>query len=291
VCTYSVRPPSPTQNPSPEHLRCKALGEAYDGILQPSLQVLAQSALLVNRRQQIGLVAPQVAEEVRLPCENLVDSDGIEVSVDTGIDEGNHFVDGHWRILLLLKEFGKTFATVERLLGGGIQIGSELGKRRDFTVLGQEELEGTSDLLHGLELGGRADTGHGKTDVDSWADTLVEEFGLQEDLAVGDGDNIGWNVSGHITALGLDDGQGSEGATAVLVAHLGGTLEKTGVEVENIAWIGFSPGRTTEQERHLTVGYSLLGQVIVDDKGMFAIVAEIFACNVLLDVGTIRCSE
>ena len=40
-----------------------------------------------------------------------------------------------------------------------------------LSVLGQLELHRTSNLLHGLGLGGRADTGHGETDVDGGSDT------------------------------------------------------------------------------------------------------------------------
>jgi hypothetical protein len=57
-----------------------------------------------------------------------------------------------------------------------------LGESGNLTVLGQEELQGTSDLLHGLDLGSGTDTGHGQTDVNSGTDTLVEELGFQEDL-------------------------------------------------------------------------------------------------------------
>ena len=61
-----------------------------------------------------------------------------------------------------------------------------------FTVLGQEELEGPGDLLHGLELGGGTDTGHGKTDVDGGSDTLVEQLGFQEDLSTMSSEPHSW---------------------------------------------------------------------------------------------------
>lgn len=76
---------------------------------------------------------------------------------------------------------------------------------------------GRTYLLHGLGLGSGSDTGHGQTDVDGWPDTLVEELSLQEDLTVSDGDHVGGNVGGHVTGLGLDDGQGSERTAAHLV--------------------------------------------------------------------------
>jgi hypothetical protein len=68
------------------------------------------------------------------------------------------------------------------LLRGCIEIGTELGESGNLTVLGQEELQGTSDLLHGLDLGSGTDTGHRETDVNGGTDTLVEELGFQEDL-------------------------------------------------------------------------------------------------------------
>jgi len=132
----------------------------------------------------------------------------------------------------LLQQLGQALTTGKGGLGRGIQIGTELGEGSDLTVLSQEKLQGTCDLLHGLDLGGRTDTGDGKTDIDGRSDTLVEELGLQEDLSVGDGNDVGGNVSGHVTTLGLNDGKGGQRSTAMGLAHLGGTLEKTRVEVE-----------------------------------------------------------
>jgi hypothetical protein len=211
----------------------EALGEVSDKGLELGLKLLGKSALSGEGVEEFGLVGAEVRKEVRLPGEDLVDGDVVEVTVDTSEDERNHLVDGHGRVLLLLEELSETLTTVEGLLGGGIEIGTELGEGGNLTVLGQEELEGTSDLLHGLELSGGADTRHRQTDVDGRADTLVEELGLQEDLSISDGNDVGGNVSGHITTLGLNDGKGSERSTTELVVHLGGTLKKTRVEVED----------------------------------------------------------
>lgn len=71
-------------------------------------------------------------------------------------------------------------------------------------------------------------------DVDSGSDTLEEELSFQEDLTVGNGNNVGGNVGRHVTTLGLNDGEGSEGTSSVVGVHLSGTLEKTRVEVENL---------------------------------------------------------
>ena len=167
-----------------------------------------------------------------------------------------------------------TLTTVKGLLGGSIQIGTELGESGDLTVLSQEKLQRTGDLLHGLQLGGGTDTGDGETDVNGWADTLVEELGLQENLSISDGNDVGWNVSGDITTLGLNNWEGGKGSTTVLVGHLGGTLEETRVEVEDISWVSLTSWWTTEEKGHLTIGNGLLGQIVEDDDGVLAVVTE-----------------
>jgi hypothetical protein len=211
----------------------EVLGELGDDVLDLGLKLLAEGTLVLELLEEARLVGAEVREELRLPLEDLGDGNVVEVTVDTSEDEGNHLVDGHGLVLLLLEELGETLTTVEGLLGGSVQVGTELGEGGDLTVLGQEELEGTSDLLHGLELSGGADTRHRQTDVDGGADTLVEELGLQEDLTVGDGNDVGGNVSGDITTLGLNDGKGGKRSTTELVVHLGGTLKETRVEVED----------------------------------------------------------
>lgn len=169
-----------------------------------------------------------------------------------------------------------TFTTGKSLLGSSIQIRTELSESSDLTVLGQEKLQGTGDLLHGLELSSGTDTGDRKTDVNGRSDTLVEEFGLQEDLSISDGNDIGWDISGHITTLGLDDGESGQRTTTVLVVHLGSTLEETRVEVENITGVSLTSWWTTEKKGHLTVSDGLLGKIVIDDDGVLSIISEPF---------------
>jgi hypothetical protein len=77
----------------------------------------------------------------------------------------------------------------------------------------------------------------------------------------------------------------------VLFVQLGGTLEQAGVEVENarlglaniqthgtddhlLSGISLTARGTTQQQRHLTVSNGLLGQIVVDDDGVAAVVTE-----------------
>jgi hypothetical protein len=58
------------------------------------------------------------------------------------------------------------------------------------------------------------------------------------------------------------------------LVHLGGTLKETRVEVENVTGVGLTSRGTTEEQGHLTVGNGLLGEIIVDDDGVAAVVTE-----------------
>jgi len=224
--------------------------------------------------EDLGVGGLDVGKEGGLEGLDLVDVDAVAVSLDTDEEGGDDLLWLVWLVLALLEELVQTDSTVELLLGGGIKVGTELGEGSDLTVLGELELHGTGDGLSGLVLGGGSDTGHGETDRDGWALSLVEELGLQKDLSISDGDHVGWDVGGHISGLGLDDWKGGERTSSVGAVHLGGTLQETGVEVEDITWVGFAAGWATEEEGHLTVGDGLLGQVIVEDHGMLAVVAE-----------------
>jgi len=62
-------------------------------VTELGLGVLGDSTLLVNGGKELRLVGLEVSKEVRLPLENLVDRDGVEVTVDTSEDERNHLVN------------------------------------------------------------------------------------------------------------------------------------------------------------------------------------------------------
>jgi hypothetical protein len=203
--------------------------------------------------------------------------DLVKVTSDTAEDASNLLGDGHWAVLSLLEEFSESNTSVQELLSSGIHIGTELREGGDLTVLGKIELHRTGDLLHGLELGGGTDSGYGQTDVNGWSNTFMEQFSLQEDLAIGNTNDIGWDISGYITGLGLNDWQGGQTTGATFVAHLGSSLQETGVQVEDITWVGLTSWWSTEKEGHLSVGNGLLRQIVVHDQSVSSVVTEPFA--------------
>src|SRR5262249_58536003 len=120
-------------------------------------------------------------------------------------------------------------AAVELGAGGGVQVGGEGGERLQVAILRQSQLEPAGDLLHRLDLRVAAHPGDRPADVDGRADAGVEQVGLEEDLPVGDGDDVGRDVGGDVVRLGLDDRQPGERPAAQVVGQLDAPLQQPGV--------------------------------------------------------------
>ena len=158
-----------------------------------------------------------------------------------------------------------------------VQVAGELGEHRHLPVLGQVQPQGAHGALHGLCLGRAAHTGDGQAHIDSGALAGEEQAALQKQLAVGDGDDVGGDIGGHVPGLSLYDGQGGHAAAAPGGAQAGGALQQAGVEGENIAGVGLAPRGAAQQQAEGPVGDGVLGQVVVDDEHILATVHEVFA--------------
>src|ERR1019366_8716950 len=114
----------------------------------------------------------------------------------------------------------------------------------------------------------------GKSDVHSRADALVEQVGFKINLAIGNRNHVGRNICRNVARLGFNDGKRGQRSSAVCVAELGGALEQTRVEIENISRIGFAAGGTAQQKRNLAIGGGVLGKIVVDTEGVASRIAE-----------------
>ena len=92
---------------------------------------------------------------------NLTGLDLVQVTTHASEQNAGLLLDGHGHVLLLLQELGQFLTSVEELLSSLIQIRAELSESSDLTILGELELQGTSELLHGLDLSGGTDTRDG----------------------------------------------------------------------------------------------------------------------------------
>ena len=158
-----------------------------------------------------------------------------------------------------------------------VEVGREHRERLERAVLREVELQRAGDLLHRLDLRGTTDAGHRDADVDGGALVGVEQVRLQEDLAVGDGDDVGRDVRRDVVRLGLDDRQTGHRARAQLVGELRATLEQTGVQVEDVTGVRLAARRAAQQQRHGAVRLGLLRQVVEDDEDVLALVHPVLA--------------
>lgn len=101
----------------------------------------------------MGVLGLQVIKEEFFELSDFGGLDLIEETSDTSVEDAHLFLSDHGHVLLLLKEFSEFLTSVEQVLGGGVQVRTELGEGSDLSVLGKLKLEGTGDLLHSLDLG------------------------------------------------------------------------------------------------------------------------------------------
>ena len=209
------------------HLKSAVGHEVLEESTELSLNLIVDLAFCTDRCWDVWGLALDALQVHLLEFSNLTGLELIKVSTDTGEKNNGLLLDGHWNVLFLLEKLSKFLSSVKELLGGSIKIGTELGESSDLSELSELKLEGTGDLLHGLNLSSRSDTGHRETDVNSWTNSLVEKLSLEENLSISNRDDIGWDIGGHITSLSLNDWEGSEGSSSVVLVHLSCTLKKT----------------------------------------------------------------
>ena len=100
---------------------------------------------------------------------------------------------------------------------------------------------------------GQGTTLHGR------ADALIKKVSLKKDLSIGNRYDICRDIGRNVIRLGLNDRQRGKRSGTVIIIELGGAFEKSRMQIENVAGISFAPGRAAQEQRHLTIGDSLLG--------------------------------
>ena len=180
-------------------------------------------------------------------------------------------------ILPLAQQTHQALAIDQLALGHLVQVAGELGEHLHLPVLGQVQPDGSGGGLHGLGLGVAAHTGHGQAHVHGGALAGEEQVALQKQLAVGDGDDVGGDIGGHVAGLGLHDGQSGHAAAPQLVGQMGRALQQTGVEIEHVAGIGLTARGALQQQAQGPIGDGVLGQVVIDDEHVPTLIHEILA--------------
>ena len=143
-------------------------------------------------------------------------------------------------MLRLIEQLDDALAAVDLGLRRRIQLRTELGEGGQLPELREVAFQPAGHLLHRLELRGRTDARDRDPDRDRRPDALVEQVRLQENLAIGDRDDVGGDVGRDVARLRLDDRERGQRPVAVLLVDAGGALEEAAVQIEHVARIGLA---------------------------------------------------
>ncbi len=269
--------PIPDSDPAAPDARHERLREPGDRRLQRGLVLVGQVAGLPDRRRDLRMAGLQVVVERRHEPLGILDRIVVEVAAGHHVDGHDLAFDGLRLVLRLLQDLDDPSAARELLPRRLVELRAELRERLQRAVLREVQAQSPGDLLHRLDLRVAAHARHRDADVDRRPHAGEEQLGLEEDLPVGDRDDVGRDVGGDVAALRLDDGQRREGPTTQIVGELRGALQQARVQVEHVARIRLASRRPAQQQRDLTVGDRLLGQVVVDDQRAVALVHPVGA--------------
>mmetsp|Transcript_126127 Transcript_126127/g.251898 ORF Transcript_126127/g.251898 Transcript_126127/m.251898 type:complete len:262 (+) Transcript_126127:203-988(+) len=223
-----------------------------------------------------------------LEPEDLLDRNLVQVAASAGPQRHNDLSCRHRNKLLLFEEFRQDTSTEQLVLCCSIQVRSKLSKSCHLTILSEFQLQSSRHLFHSFDLGSTPDTTNRQANIHSRSDAFVEKLRLQENLSISNADHVCRNVCTHISGLSLDDGESRQRATShVLLTHFGSTLQQARVEIEHISRVRLTPWRPTQQQRHLSVRHRLLGEIVIKDDRMHAIVSEVL-CH---GTASVRCKE
>src|SRR4051812_40777814 len=248
----------------------EVVGELLDELLDLLDRGVLPVALADLLEQVADLGVRPLAQRVEV-LGDAVDVDAVQVAVGRGVDLDDLVLGRQRAALLLVERLHQALAAGQRLLRVGVEVGAELREGLELAVLRQVEAQAAGDLLHRLDLRVAADARHRDADVDGGADARVEEAGLEEDLPVGDRDDVGRDVGRHVARLRLDDRQRGQRPAAEIVVELARALQQAAVEIEDVARVGLATRRAAQQQRHLAIRVRVLGEVVVDAQRVLAL--------------------
>ena len=74
-------------------------------------------------------------------------------------------------------------------------------------------------LLHDLRLCRRTNSRHADAHIDCWTNAFIKEVRREEELSVGDGDYVSWDIGRDISFLGFDEWQSRHRSATCPAGH------------------------------------------------------------------------
>ena len=117
----------------------------------------------------------------------------------------------------------------------------------------------TRAFLEKFGLRSTADTADGQSDVDSRSLTRIEQLAFKENLSVGNRNDVCGDICGNIAGLCFNDRKRSHASAAEGIGKLSRTLQKTGMQIEYIPGVSFTPGGAFQKQTQRAVCNRMLG--------------------------------
>src|SRR5580658_831878 len=256
----------------------EALLEFADGFLDFGSDPIIESLFLGDVFEYGGCAGLDVLQHFLFKASYFVDRNRIQQAAGSDEDAEHLFFDRQRSVLVLFQDFREALPAAKLRLGRFVElIGAELREGRQIAVLRHVQAQRASHLSHGFNLRVAADAADGNADVDGGTNAGVEKVGFQINLAVGDGNHVGRDVSGDVTSLRFNYRQGSQRTRAELVIQLGGAFQQARVEIEHVARERFAAWRAAKQQGNFAIGLRVFGKIVVKRDGVALGVAKIFA--------------
>src|SRR3989344_432499 len=216
-------------------------------------------------------------QQVCLKKPNFFNRDIVHETVGGREDCHYLFFKRHGFIFILFEKLGQAAAAFDFLFGGRIKLLAKLSESLEFSELGEFETHCAGHGLHGFGLGGRPDARNRKSDVDRRSDSLIKEFRFKINLSVRNGNYVSGNIRRKVAELGFDDRQSRERSAAVFWIAVGGSLQKSGMKIKNIARVGLASGRSAKKQRNFSVSPCVFRKIVVYHEGVSSLIHKIFA--------------
>ena len=222
-------------------------------------QLIVEDLLLGNLRQDLRMTSLEEAVQLFLVAPHVFDIDRIQITLCCGKDDDDLFFDRERLVLRLFQNLHQPPAAIQLCLCRFVEVASKLRERRKLAVLCEIEAQRAGHLPHRSNLRGPAYSRDGVADVDRRAHALMEQVGLEEDLAVGNRDDVRGNVGRQVAGLRFNDRQRCQRASAMLSIELGGSFEQARVQIEDVTWIRFAPRRPAQEQGNFTIRLRMFG--------------------------------
>jgi len=126
---------------------------------------------------------------------------------------------GQWIKLGLFQDLAYSSAALQSLLGFWIKPGAKPGVDLKTLKLRICKAQSTGDLGKGRQLAFAAHTRYRQAYINCGQDPFSKKIRREVDLAIGDGEKIGWELGRDVLGLSLNDGQRRERSAAAILGR------------------------------------------------------------------------